>query len=1129
MLALCALVHACLSSAESIVETSIDLAAFDSDECPAYLLQIDSAAVRVSRPGLNLTARVLPGPTLRWFRAGRATHPHSRTRTGPGWTLETLPHFRDPTKAWSHVEKIAFLFCFAACWGIVCIVVWCRSASFAKRCDHTDDAEACHEPSPATIGVDPLTAAIGPKPWYPSDRSVLDLFESHVESSPDATALVIPDNDCSTISYAALLALTEALAESLRGAIGLRPGSIAALLLERGVAQVVAVWGVMKAGAGWLPIDTAAPHARKHFLLTDSEATVIIAAKGDAQALALAVELGTAFLGLESDGSIGGAPQSFASSKSSGGEATAEHRSVAGTDMALLIYTSGTSGKPKGVVYDHRHLLHGVWFFSEQCQMNSTSVALLKSPYFWAVIEWEMFPALTRGARLVIASPEGHKQPDYLARTISAQGVTTLMITPQVLDLVLDIHDSEREESLLGPLRHIVTVGEALPSALANRTKSTTGLNAQLHNFYGASESSCAVYTVPAAGIDLELFPRSVPAGAPQPHVQIYVMKVKDTNELEAGRQPSATPELTLSAAGEAGEIFFGGVLSARYWKRDELTSAKFIDTAQWGRLYRTGDLGRWRGDILEVTGRADRQVKIRGVRVEPEEVEAVLRIDGIRQVAAVASSEPSELVAFVSLRAGAQGMTEEKLRSHCQATLSQAYVPRFFAILPELPTLANGKPDLRRMEELATEIALEGDSVEAVDSMGQMKTVSKRAAAEDALIHRCYAFWTLGVLLDHGLGCFMISTAPYCAVYAKQAVQPWSELVLRSIGNDQDLFGFIILGAYQESKPGTTGRVQLGLKDLCLFLIYIAMADPLPQLVYFIFGAADWSNVFPHYESDASCHRWYLRMVLQARVYLWLAEFARMPPRLTTLLSIALCFFPAVLGRAAVFDVCESLRSPAPDGGVDLAYLAWWLLGTTDDQSRGWSCSVFVGWQLNYSAFYVACYYYARPIADALRQQLSTGPVVAAMALGSSFLLGMLMAMFHYPNTLLEGSLVSSHDLVLSALSALLEVGVSILQPALFILAMAYVQWDMSWWGTSSLGCYVSHYYFLPVAGKVIGSEQFYSLVAWDQSGIVAILLPISLAVLYMSTAGPLGHWLLLFPFRAGQRLLTLGRTWGK
>ena len=204
----------------------------------------------------------------------------------------------------------------------------------------------------------------------------------------------------------------------------------------------------------------------------------------------------------------------------------------------------------------------------------------------------------------------------------------------------------------------------------------------QLHNFYGASESSCTVYTVLSDGVDLTIFPSKAPAGHPQPHAEVYVMRKEQHN---------GQTRFVRQVAGQSGETCFEGMLAAYYWKHDELTAQKWVRTP-WGLLYRSGDLGRWKAGQLEIVRRTDRQVKVRGVRIEPEEVEAVLKkyqyavpdpeapaeTSGaatmravLKDVSVVASAEPSDLVAFATLRDGVSDkmVTPENLHKHCQTT----------------------------------------------------------------------------------------------------------------------------------------------------------------------------------------------------------------------------------------------------------------------------------------------------------------------------------------------------------------------------------------------------------------------------------------------------------------------------
>lgn len=1088
----------------------------------------------------------------------------------PAGTFPFSEDYRDPNSAWTGSDKAIFLSCYASFWCLVCVTVhfWpflsngfrCFLSSKVRSTNEERGTLPLLEAAPFELARStPLEICRGPTPTYPSDRRVIELFEDQVKAQPSAVALVVPiaGQPSLELTYAELNAAAEEVASTLNS-IGITCGCVVALMMHRSVAQVVAVYGVLKAGAAFLPVDNDAPLARKQFLLVESEAIAIIAAEGDSATAEVASEVGNVyFMSLPTDGSLNALKLQRPRPPSTSGSFVRQDLAARGlgaspvdrvrpeaSDMALLIYTSGTTGAPKGIVYDHRHFMHGVHFFGTQTEMNAKSVALLKSPYFWAIIEYEMFPVLTLGGKLVVASPVGHKSAEYLTHVISTEKVSVLMITPQVLDLVLDVHDAKGTRPLAS-VRQIVTVGESLPSSLANRTMNTSGLEAKLHNFYGASESSCTVYTIPKQGVDLSAFPAKVPAGLPQPHATVFVMRITG----EASRPSNGALTFSQVASGEDGEICFGGVLAACYWKHDDLTAEKWIDTEEYGRLYRSGDLGRWRQGLLEVVGRVDRQVKIRGVRVEPEEVEAVLRryttatregsfiSEGgafdveatagafrapLKEVAVVASAEPSELVAFVSLREGSSTVSTEALRAHCQANLTPSYVPKFIVILNELPRLPNGKTNLKELAQMATDHVLEEGEV-VMDSLGQMKKLSKWALFENSVIHRCYAYWMIGVLTDHYMRCALDSDAdnvfyPYCTILARKSVKPWSEMLIRSLGNDQDLFGFIMLGAYQDSRPATPNgkaKVNLGLKDLFVLVVYMAMALPIAQFLHLVFQSwawpKDWGGLPPpsnewdwsymQVNSYTSDHRWYLGMVFCVRVFLELGERMKAPGWLQGIVASLPCFVPIEWeGHEYAFDVCENSSAPV--------YVMWtfsWIF-----RNFGTGCAIYYRWVAWYFAFYVWCFHYLRPVVAILDKKIPKGPTWAAASLGASMMIGVLMAMYHYPNNVLENGTGNEW--------AWLEVGADMLQPSLFVLGMTYFPLNLAWWGNTTLGCYVFHFYFRDTVSATV--MTLCNGLTWDPTGLAIPILVVSICLMFTSFLGPFGHYLLLSPALLYQRI---------
>ena len=385
-----------------------------------------------------------------------------------GWPY--LPDYRNPNGAWTLSHKVAFFLLYSACWlGVTASVHSCTGPKQRRILPKG--------PPDAELGnLTRECSASGPRPRYPESQLIHELILQRAEARAEATALIVPSPANVHITYAQLQAAVLQLAETLQD-LGLEPGCIAALCMERSCAQVVAVLGVLASGGGYMPIDAAAPENRIAVLLQHSQARVLLAdserfrpqAQSAAIPLLLAgTEAWSLFFSL-----VGAKPTATTKGQQ-------QRTRPPTSEAAMLIYTSGSTGAPKGIIYDHRHLLHGAWFWAEEHGVTERTVQLLKSPYFWAVMEWEFFPALLRGGSLVVASSDGHKSPDYMARVVHQHKVSVLMITPSVLDLLLDVHQLHAKDRLLSSLQHITTVGEPLPTALANRAVSMPHLNATI-------------------------------------------------------------------------------------------------------------------------------------------------------------------------------------------------------------------------------------------------------------------------------------------------------------------------------------------------------------------------------------------------------------------------------------------------------------------------------------------------------------------------------------------------------------------------------------------------------------------------------------------------------------------------
>jgi len=311
---------------------------------------------------------------------------------------------------------------------------------------------------------------------------------------------------------------------------------------------------------------------------------------------------------------------------------------------------------------------------------------LQKTPIGFDVSVWELFWPLLTGAHLVVARPGGHRDPSYLAETIVRHGITVAHFVPSMLTEFLAIP----EAAGCGTLRLVVCSGEALPVDVQNRFLSTLG--ARLDNLYGPTE---AAVDVTFWACRPEPNQTTVPIGRPVANTRLYV--------LDPRRRP--TP------IGMPGELYIGGVQVADgYVNRPDLTASRFVpdpfaaDPA--ARLYRTGDLVRYREDgALEFLGRNDHQVKVRGFRIEPEEIESALRRhESVRDAAVVvrhAEGEPARLVAFVAFTPAAAPTTSD-VRRFLRKWLPDAMIPGLVLEIDELPRLSSGKVDRGALRALA-------------------------------------------------------------------------------------------------------------------------------------------------------------------------------------------------------------------------------------------------------------------------------------------------------------------------------------------------------------------------------------------------------------------------------------------
>jgi amino acid adenylation domain-containing protein len=527
--------------------------------------------------------------------------------------------------------------------------------------------------------VEALPEAIGAAPC------LHQLFESWVARTPDAPALTVAGR---TLTYAELDGQAARLARRLR-LLGVGPEVPVGLRLGRGGHLVTAILGVLKAGGAYVPLEPSLPAGRLRAALEDSGARLLLtSAAEEAPAAAAPGPAVTVVLVEEALGAPPGEgwPPAAPSAAPGGGATAAPWPPVSAMNLAYVIFTSGSTGQPKGVAVAHGCVTRLLAAAQRRFGFGAAEVWTLFHSYAFDFAVWELWGALAFGGRLVEVPWLVSRSPQALAELLARERVTVLNQTPSAFYQLLAA-EAELGRPVGPDLSWVILGGEAVePSRLAPWFERHGDERPRLVNMYGITETTVHVTfrrlrqgEVPRLGS---------PAGGPLADLSVYV--------LDAAGQP--TP------LGVFGELYVGGAGLARgYLGRPELTAERFLPDpwsgAAGARLYRSGDRGRWQpGGELELAGRIDRQLKLRGFRIEPGEVEAALVSHPAVAAAAVALREdvPGEprLVAWLAARQREVEVEVATLRRFLAERLPEHMVPAVFVWLDALPLTVNGKLD---------------------------------------------------------------------------------------------------------------------------------------------------------------------------------------------------------------------------------------------------------------------------------------------------------------------------------------------------------------------------------------------------------------------------------------------------
>ncbi|MEM9819585.1 MAG: amino acid adenylation domain-containing protein, partial [Bacteroidota bacterium] len=500
---------------------------------------------------------------------------------------------------------------------------------------------------------------------YPQDQSIADLFEAQVQKTPQHTALRFGDKSW---TYQELNEEAESLAKHLQSQYQVKPGDFVGLMMSRSEWMIISILGILKAGAAYVPIDPSLPGERKNFIIEDTKLKLMIILSESLFDMNL-MEVDSLAIDIQLD--------MIKESESS----TVLDRQSTAKDPAYVMYTSGTTGKPKGIVVNQVNVIKLSKEAKEIAVFESDRV-LQWSNYAFDGSVYEIFSSLLNGASLHMIANQDAADPNRLAKVLREQDISILFITTALFNAFVDV-----ELAALKGLRKILFGGELVSPLHVQRALAELGPDSIIH-VYGPTETTVyATYYPVREAKDL-----NVPIGRPLSNTKIYLVT-------ESGH---------LAGIGVQGEIWIGGDgVAQRYLNRPELTAEKFIDNpfthTKDARIYKTGDLAKMLPDgNIEFIGRKDSQIKMRGYRIELGEIETVLqKLDQVQQAVVLAKKDPSGTKQLVAYVVPANGQFDKaQIQNELKTHLPEYMVPAMMMEIEKMPLNANGKIDKRALPE---------------------------------------------------------------------------------------------------------------------------------------------------------------------------------------------------------------------------------------------------------------------------------------------------------------------------------------------------------------------------------------------------------------------------------------------
>lgn len=488
--------------------------------------------------------------------------------------------------------------------------------------------------------------------------SIVNLFEKQVEKTPDHIAVIYQDQ---TLTYRELNSRANSLAGKLRET-GVGPNDFVMIMTRRCIEMIVGIYGIIKAGAAYVPVDADIPAGRLHYMIKDCKPKAFL--KGD---LTVPAEIEVPIYDLFD--------QSLYAAESENLEIINKP-----DDLLYLIYTSGTTGNPKGVMNMHKGILNLTKWMQQKYPITENDVVMQKTAYTFDVSVTEILWWNFTGASVLMLERGGEKEPEVICQAIADNQVTMVNFAPSMLNVFLTYAGKSAEnKNRISSLKYIFAAGEALSEKIVHNFYELR-TDSKLVNLYGPTEAS--VY---ASYYDCQGIEEMIPIGKPVGNTQLYIVN-----------------DLQLCAVGVPGELCIAGEgLAVGYLNQQQLTAEKFLDNPFGdGKLYRTGDLVRWMPDgNIAYMGRLDDQVKIRGFRIELGEIDSVLRsIDGIHNTAVIVREDSLNEKAIHAYFEADQELDLKEIKESLKRKLPEYMIPGYLQQLDSIPVNRNGKVDRKAL-----------------------------------------------------------------------------------------------------------------------------------------------------------------------------------------------------------------------------------------------------------------------------------------------------------------------------------------------------------------------------------------------------------------------------------------------